>query len=108
MSNYEQILYRVEDRVANITMNRPEKRNALSYQMRGEMVDAMHRAERDDDVSVVLIDGAGPSFCAGYDITPDGQRFLMVQPTDPEQPATQINVVLNWFDELKKKVPTGK
>ena len=46
---------------------------------------------------------------ANYDVAPDGQRFLMVKPSEQEQSAlTQINVVLNWFEELKQKVPTGK
>ena len=44
-----------------------------------------------------------------YDVTPDGQRFLMLKPSEQEQVATtQINIVLNWFDELKQKVPAGK
>jgi serine/threonine-protein kinase len=44
-----------------------------------------------------------------YDVSPDGQHFLMVKPVEQEQSApTQINVVLNWFEELKQKVPTGK
>jgi serine/threonine protein kinase/Tol biopolymer transport system component len=44
-----------------------------------------------------------------FDISPDGQRFLMVKPVEQDQAApTQINVVLNWFEELKQKVPTGK
>ena len=38
-------------------------------------------------------------------VSPDGQRFLMIQSVEPEQPATQINVVLNWFEELKRRVP---
>jgi hypothetical protein len=42
----------------------------------------------------------------GWDISLDGQRFLMVQPVEPEQPATQINLVLNWFEELKRLAPT--
>jgi Tol biopolymer transport system component/tRNA A-37 threonylcarbamoyl transferase component Bud32 len=43
-----------------------------------------------------------------YDVSPDGQRFLMLKPTEQEQSATtQINVVLNWFEELKQKVPVG-
>jgi Tol biopolymer transport system component len=43
-----------------------------------------------------------------YDVSPDGQRFLMVKPAEQEQaPPTQINVVLNWFEELKRRVPTG-
>ena len=44
---------------------------------------------------------------AGYDVSADG-RFLMVQPVEPEQAATHINIVLNWFDELKRRVPAGK
>ena len=43
-----------------------------------------------------------------YDVSSDGQRFLMLKPTEQAQAApTQINVVLNWFEELKQKVPTG-
>jgi hypothetical protein len=45
---------------------------------------------------------------ANYDVTPDGQRFLMVKANEQNISATQINVVLNWFEELKQKVPTGK
>jgi len=44
-----------------------------------------------------------------YDVSPDGQRFLMLKPVEQSQSApTQINVVLNWFEELKQKVPTSK
>jgi len=44
-----------------------------------------------------------------YDVSPDGQRFLMLKPVEQSQAGpTQINVVLNWFEELKQKVPTGK
>ena len=66
---YTAILYRVEDRIARITLNAPEKRNALSLRMREEMVHALRAAEADDAVSLVLLDGAGPSFCSGYDMT---------------------------------------
>jgi Tol biopolymer transport system component len=44
----------------------------------------------------------------GYDVSPDGQRFLMIKAGEQATSATQINVVLNWFEELKQKVPTGK
>jgi Tol biopolymer transport system component len=43
-----------------------------------------------------------------YDVSPDGQRFLMLKPIEQEHAPTQINVVLNWFEELKQKVPAGK
>ena len=44
---------------------------------------------------------------ANYDVTPNGQRFVMVKPSEQQGAATQINVVLNWFEELKQRVPTG-
>jgi eukaryotic-like serine/threonine-protein kinase len=50
-----------------------------------------------------------PTWATGpnYDVSPDGQRFLMVKASEQEQAVTQINVVLNWFEELKRRVPTG-
>ncbi len=41
-----------------------------------------------------------------YDITPDGQRFLMIKPSEQESSPVQLNIVLNWFEELKRLVPT--
>jgi len=43
-----------------------------------------------------------------YDVSPDGQRFLMLKPAETAAPGTQIVVVQNWFEELKRLVPTGK
>jgi Tol biopolymer transport system component/predicted Ser/Thr protein kinase len=49
-----------------------------------------------------------PATAANYDVSPDGQRFLMLKPSEQAQAAqTQINVVLNWFEELKRRVPVG-
>jgi Tol biopolymer transport system component len=45
---------------------------------------------------------------ANYDVSRDGQRFLMTKESEQGSSATQINVVLNWFEELKEKVPTGR
>jgi len=44
---------------------------------------------------------------ANYDVTPDGQRFVMVQEGGADSEVSQINVVLNWFEELKQRVPTN-
>jgi Tol biopolymer transport system component/predicted Ser/Thr protein kinase len=49
-----------------------------------------------------------PATAPNYDVSPDGQRFLMIKASEQAQAPTQINVVLNWFEELKQKVPTGK
>ena len=60
----------------------------------------------------VLFEGRyvpSPATSPNYDVSPDGQRFLMLKPNEQEASApTQINVVLNWFEELKQKVPVGK
>jgi enoyl-CoA hydratase len=68
MSDYETVLYEVDDRVATVTLHRPDKRNALNFPLRQDIVAALRRAEADADVSLVLLKGAGPSFCAGYDL----------------------------------------
>jgi hypothetical protein len=45
---------------------------------------------------------------ANSDVSPDGQRFLMLKPTSAQEAVpTQINVVLNWFEELRQRVPPG-
>jgi hypothetical protein len=50
-----------------------------------------------------------PATSPNYDVSPDGQRFLMLKRSELEIAApTQINVVLNWFEELKRRVPTEK
>ena len=56
--NFNFVIYKVENRIARITLNNPEKRNALSFPMRDEFVQALKLAESDDSVSLVLIDGA--------------------------------------------------
>jgi len=63
-------LLRVErgDSVATITMNRPEKRNALSIQLRDDVSDALDALARDDELKVVVITGAGDFFSAGFDL----------------------------------------
>ncbi len=48
------------------------------------------------------------TFVANYDVSLDGQRFLMTKSSEQEAAATQINVVLNWLEDLKRRVPTGK
>jgi enoyl-CoA hydratase len=68
MSEYKTVLYEVDDRVATVTLNRPEVHNALNFHLRRDIVAALRGAEADENVSVVLVKGAGRSFCAGYDL----------------------------------------
>jgi hypothetical protein len=48
-----------------------------------------------------------PTTAPNYDVSADGQRFLMVKASEQEQASTQINVVQNWFEELKRQVRSG-
>ncbi|HEY4410953.1 MAG TPA: crotonase/enoyl-CoA hydratase family protein [Acidimicrobiia bacterium] len=64
---YETLLYSVADRVATITLNRPERLNTIVPPMPDEFEAAITAAVRDDEVKVVVLRGAGRAFCAGYD-----------------------------------------
>ena len=66
---YEQIIYEVTDRVLTLTLSRPEKLNAFTRQMMHELLDALDRADADDDVRVIIVTGSGRGFCAGADLS---------------------------------------
>jgi len=72
---YQQIIYAVEDRVATITLNRPDQLNAFTGRMMREMIDAFDRIDADDDVRAVIVTGAGRGFCAGADLSGGGETF---------------------------------
>ena len=65
--SYETILYGVDGAVATITLNRPERLNTIVPPLPAEVQDAVTTAVRDRDVKVIVVRGAGRSFCAGYD-----------------------------------------
>lgn len=65
---YEQILYDVSDRIATVTLNRPERLNAWTLRMEAEVRHACMTADRDADVRVIIVTGAGKGFCAGADM----------------------------------------
>ena len=66
------ISYERRGRVAHVTLNRPEKLNAISRQLQTELLDVLSEAERDDAVRVALVSGAGRAFSAGYDLVGAG------------------------------------
>lgn len=63
----ETVNYSVDNHVASIQMNRPERHNALDFQLLDDLDVAFTEAENDDDVYVIVLSGAGRSFCSGYD-----------------------------------------
>ena len=66
--NYELIQLNVADAVATLTLNRPDKRNAMSDDMRTEFIDALERVAADKAIKALVLTGAGKGFCAGGDI----------------------------------------
>ena len=65
---YKNILYEEEGKVATVTLNRPEKRNALSLALMQEMIDLLKMLRVKREIQVVILRGNGPAFCAGHDM----------------------------------------
>jgi len=72
---FTQIRYDVADHIATITLNRPEQLNAFTNTMMREVIAAFDETDRDDDVRVVIVTGAGRGFCAGADLSGGGDTF---------------------------------
>lgn len=66
--SYQEIIYEKKDAVARITLNRPEKMNAITGVMFKEILHALDEAEQDEQVRVVVMTGSGKAFCAGVDL----------------------------------------
>jgi len=89
--------------VRRLTLNRPEKRNALDDALRGALFDELRRADRDRNVSVIIIRGAGPAFCAGYDL---GSANTDVERSIAKQDGWwSRHVVNNWFEMWDMPTP---
>ena len=78
----------VKDRIATLTLNRPERLNAINDEMPGEIRAAVAAANADDRVHVIVVQGAGPAFCAGYDLKHYAEgdatnRYTQPLPWDP-------------------------
>ncbi len=86
------VTYAVEGRLGFVTLNRPEKLNAISPELRRVLIDRFHEADRDPTTSVVVLRAEGRSFCAGYDIGPSPAR------------AARRGNALAWHESLTEDV----
>jgi enoyl-CoA hydratase/carnithine racemase len=75
MPTFETLLYSVEDGIATITLNRPDKLNAFNTTMMNEMIAAFDETDGDDNVRAVIVTGAGRAFCAGADLSAGAATF---------------------------------
>ena len=82
-------LYETDGDIGIVTMNRPEKLNAVSHELRTAVSDALIRADDDETVNVVILRAAGRAFCVGYDIDND----------TPERAARRYDA-LKWREAL--------
>ncbi len=84
---YRDILLEVTDRVALVTLNRPDKLNAYTRTMGRELAEAFAACDADDGVRAIVVTGAGRGFCAGADMSPGGVQFDRSAGTDWTPPA---------------------
>src|SRR5207245_608146 len=91
---FSEIRYDVEDRVCTVTLNRPDRLNAVTSTTIGELGEAWERADADDRVRAVIVTGSGRAYCAGADLGPGGTRFNQRHPTPARAPAPRIGFVV--------------
>jgi enoyl-CoA hydratase len=90
--------------VRRLTLNRPDKRNALSHGLRTELFDALRAGDADPEVRVMIIRGAGSSFSAGYDLAQDRSE-RPPWPISPADGAWARHVLHGWFEMMDMATP---
>src|SRR5579859_4503876 len=107
---FETLLYAVEDGVATITLNRPDKLNAFTTQMMLDMIAAFDATDADDAVKAVIVTGAGRGFCAGADLSAGAATFNYAERGEAARDEAKVGDVyrdgggrltLRIFDSLK-------
>lgn len=87
MADFKTIQFRMDGNIARVTLNRPDVRNALNTNMIREITDVFNEASSDNSIRVVILDGAGSSFCAGADLESmknSGQQSFEENKSDAE------------------------
>lgn len=97
---YKNIIYRKRGRIAQIVLNRPEKHNAFSNDLVEELHRALDEAESNDRVKVLILSGAGPSFCSGHDLSQVGFQYGWKEPKPGEKAKPPSQRARLSFDRL--------
>lgn len=108
---FETLLYDVEDGIATITLNRPERMNAFTARMMKDLIEVFDVTDADDDVKVVIVTGAGRAFCAGADLGGGGATFDRTSPQALEREEGKVGDIyrdgggrctLRMYESLKQ------
>jgi enoyl-CoA hydratase len=97
---YTTLKYERRDRVARITLNRPERLNAISEAMPGEIRRAIEEANADDAVHVIVLQGAGRAFCAGYDLKQYAEGATPLIQDMPWDPMQDYRIMKGFTDDF--------
>lgn len=97
-ANQGLVLHETRNAIATLTLNRPERLNAIVWPMWRELRDAVERANRDDGVRVIVLRGAGRAFCAGFDFSGDGDVARISGEQVGWDPGADMMGVINPFD----------
>jgi len=105
MAAYKEIIYEIDDMVATITLNRPERMNALTATTYREMEQGLKEADVDDDIRSVIITGAGRGFCSGDDVkklpaAPDPDQLAQRKIPSRGRPTPLAEALLNFDKPL--------
>jgi enoyl-CoA hydratase len=110
VNSYETLLIEHIGKVVRITLNRPERRNAISATLRTELADAVECCARDAGVNAVIIRGAGKSFCSGYDVGPssgvDHGSVEAAAPSLPQRALATLELGRCWTRIWDAPIPT--
>ena len=87
------VLVEVDDRVATVTLNRPEARNAISGELHRELEDAVLDLDGRDDVGCMVLTGADPAFCAGMDMKALASELRSVQQSRQRAPLRYVGML---------------
>lgn len=103
--DYKEIIFEKSNQIATITFNRPDKLNAMTPRMMGELWDAIRKVEDDPNLRVTIITGAGRGFCAGQDLSSGGGTFdNLDQPQDAAERVKKEGSTIKRYFSLKKPV----
>ena len=99
------VLYETDGRIARVTLNRPERLNAIDMDLPDALADAVARANADDDVHVIVVTGAGRAFCSGYDLEefaarPGPTLGVQAMPWDPTIDYKMMSAITEKFMSL--------